>query len=88
MNQHPSSQGLMCPTPGSEGDPERMPVLRITGIPTTRIIQRRGETQDTVVIVADGKTYLVRKHIHTVCEPCPLGNFEIRRLDAETPPRM
>ena len=88
MNQHPSSQGLARQTLANGGDLERIRVLRIAVIPTTRTIQQRGDTQDTVVIAADGRTFLVRRHTRTVSAPCPLGSVEIRRVDAETTPRM
>jgi len=62
--------------------------LRLTVIPTTLIVQQRGDMQDTVVMAADGRTFLVRQHTDAVRTPCPLGNFEIRRLNTEAPPHM
>ena len=86
VNQRPSPQSLVCPASGPFSDLERAHVLRMTVIPTTRTIQQRGDTQDTVVTAADGRTFLVRQHINTALAVCPLGRFTVRRLAAVARP--
>ncbi len=88
VNQHCASQGPARPTHRNRGDSERPRVVCVTVIPTTRTIQRRGDTQDTLVLAADGRTFLVRQHTNTVGLSCPLGTCEVRRLNAATPSRM
>ena len=83
--QHSSSPSPVCLMPVSR--PGHVCVLSMTVIPTTRIIQQRGDMQDTILRTADRGTYLVRQHTDPRYAACPLSRFDVRRLDGATPKR-
>jgi hypothetical protein len=85
--QRPTSQCPVRLEPVNRGRPEHVRLLSMTVIPTARIIQQRGEMQDTILRTAGRGTYLVRQHTDPMYAACPLSNFDVRRLDGAAPKR-